>query len=644
MRMLAVLLGVGLGIVANDSAGGSRARAGVIETAAELFRLDKVWDVELSFSRDQWRALQPTPPAEMDGLRLLSVGDGGRSTAGTNRVPGGASRLALGAILGSPAFRTADTDRDGTVTAREFEHLGGAWFDAWDLDHSGALNEAKIQAGIERVLRADSGGLGSSGEVGSGLATGFSASGPEGRRNGLSGARGIEFNYVHADLKFDGELIPDVAVRYKGNATYVQSVGQAKRPLKIDLNEFIKGQKLAGVVKLNFHNSITDASWMNEALAYRLYRDAGVPAPRVGYARVRLNAPLAHTNTALGLYTVVENVDAHFAEEVLGSKKGLLLKPSTSQLFRYLGEDWEKYKPTYDPKTPVYASQAKRVISFCKLLTEADDATFAAQAADYVDFDEVSRFLAVTVWISTLDSILGMGQNFVVHLHPKSNKLQLMPWDLDHAFGQFGLRGSQEEREQLSIRAAWNPEVRFLNRLMKVPAFEEAYLARLREFQGDLFKPDRLSRQVDEVAAVIRESVKLDGDEKLARFDKVVGGEAVPMLGSGGNGPAAGSRNSGGPLPKPIKGFVPVRYASVAAQLAGTSNGKKLSSAADPARVTASRFLALLDENHDQSISRAEFTGRFSAWFTAWDKEKKGAISEETLRQGLADVFKGKPD
>ena len=58
------------------------------------------------------------------------------------------------------------------------------------------------------------------------------------------------------------------------------------------------------------------------------------------------------------------------------------------------------------------------------------------------DLDEFARFMAVTVWLSTMDSILGMGQNFYVYLDPKTHKFQFMPWDLDHSFGQFGMKGS----------------------------------------------------------------------------------------------------------------------------------------------------------------------------------------------------------
>jgi len=50
------------------------------------------------------------------------------------------------------------------------------------------------------------------------------------RRTGLSGAR-----------EFDGQVFKDVAVRYKGNGTFMQSRGSLKRSLKVDLNKYVKG-------------------------------------------------------------------------------------------------------------------------------------------------------------------------------------------------------------------------------------------------------------------------------------------------------------------------------------------------------------------------------------------------------------------
>ena len=332
--------------------------------------------------------------------------------------------------------------------------------------------------------------------------------GPEGKRNGLSSAMGVEFNTVHADMEFAGRRFPNVAVRYKGNGTYMQSRDSLKRSLKVDLNKFVKGQKLAGVSKLNFHNNVTDASAMNEPLAHLLHRDAAVPAPRTTYARVYLTVPGQFDRQYLGLYGMVEDVDGNFAEERLGTRKGAIFKPVTPRLFTHLGDDWKNYQQTYDPKTDLTAEQKQRVIDFCKLVSQAADEEFSARLGEFVDLEEFARFMAVMVWLSDLDGLLGPGQNFYLYLHPQTRKFQFLPWDQDHSFGQFGLRGTQEQREKLSLQKPWQGENRFLERVYKTEAFQKPYLARLREFSQTLFRPERFDQQVATLAAAVRPAVQ----------------------------------------------------------------------------------------------------------------------------------------
>ena len=102
--------------------------------------------------------------------------------------------------------------------------------------------------------------------------------------------QGIEYDYVHATLQIDDWTFRDVAVRYKGNGSYLRAsrASTDKISLKVDLNKYVKGQSLAGLTTINFQNNITDVGWMNEVLAYRLYRDAGALAPRTAYAQVYL--------------------------------------------------------------------------------------------------------------------------------------------------------------------------------------------------------------------------------------------------------------------------------------------------------------------------------------------------------------------
>jgi len=138
--------------------------------------------------------------------------------------------------------------------------------------------------------------------------------------------------------------------------------------------------------------------------------------------------------------------------------------------------------------------------------------------------------MAVTVWLATMDSILGPGQNYYVYLDPKTHKFQFLPWDLDHSFGQFGMMGSQEQRENLSIHKPWRGENRFLERVFKAPVFKKLYLAKLDEFNKTIFKPERFIKQVDEIAAAIRPAVQEESEEKLARFKNV---EACVVFQSG---------------------------------------------------------------------------------------------------------------
>ncbi|MCW5556643.1 MAG: CotH kinase family protein [Verrucomicrobiae bacterium] len=461
--------------------------------------------------------------------------------------------------------------------------------------------------------------------------------------------RGIDFEYVRANLTFEETSLPEVRVRYKGNGTFMDSRDTLKKSLKVDLNEFVKGQKIAGISKLNFHNNITDVAWMHEPLAYELYRAAGVPAPRTAYARVTLNAAGAHTNKFLGLYSLVENPDSNWADAHFGSRKGAIFKPVTRELFKFQGTDWDRYNQSYDPKTDLSARQQQRVYDFARLITEADDAELARRLPEFLDVDEFSRFMAVTVWLSSTDSILMMGQNFIVYLHPKTDRFLFVPWDLDRAFGNF----FNPSPEHLSIKNAWAEDNRFLQRVMAVPAVAEAYRARLEEFQGTLFRPERFAKQVDEVAARIRPVVAQEDSGKLAAFDRAVAGQLSESGGPGFGGP----RGPFGMRAKPIKAFVKERHESVASQLAGTSEGEPLGGGPGgfggpgrrrggggppmfgPGMIVGPVAVQAADTDADGRVSAAEFEALAVRWFADWDKSKSGALKPEDVAAGLNAVI-----
>src|SRR4030095_16971370 len=102
--------------------------------------------------------------------------------------------------------------------------LAAKWFAAWDKEKRDKLNGDQLRAGLNSTLMPPNFGPGGRGGPGgpAGRGPGMNLQGQEGKRNGLASAAGIEFKYVHADMEFEGQLFKDVAVRYKGNGTWMQ--------------------------------------------------------------------------------------------------------------------------------------------------------------------------------------------------------------------------------------------------------------------------------------------------------------------------------------------------------------------------------------------------------------------------------------
>ena len=77
------------------------------------------------------------------------------------------------------------------------------------------------------------------------------------------------------------------------------------------------------------------------------------------------------------------------------------------------------------------------MIAFARLVHKADDATFRKEIGSYLDIDSYLRFLAATAFVANSDSFFVLGHNYYLYLHPKTNKLHFIPWDLDRAFANF---------------------------------------------------------------------------------------------------------------------------------------------------------------------------------------------------------------
>jgi hypothetical protein len=255
------------------------------------------------------------------------------------------------------------------------------------------------------------------------------------------------------------------------------------------------------------------------------------------------------------------------------------------------------------------------------------------------------------------------------------------------------MRGSQQQRENLSIAKPWDGENRFLERMYQVAEFQKLYHAALQEFSRTIFNPERFHRQVNELAEVLRTAVAEESKEKSARFDAVVAGGDIEPMGFGGrmrppgdnpassgranapdspqrdgsapDRPSFGGPRFGGPRfggfgepMKPIKGFVQVRAQSIRDQLDGKSQGLTVGGFGGrpggpggpgdfgPGMFLAPAWMQALDEQKKGELSLELFTRGFAHWFDSWNTDKTGLLTEEQLRAGIdrdLSPFRGGP-
>ncbi len=135
------------------------------------------------------------------------------------------------------------------------------------------------------------------------------------------------YPYYNARMSVDGVALSDVEVRKKG---FLGSLSVLRPSLKLRLAAVAKDQRYRGVKRMTLNNNRQDAALMRKCLAYKVFRDAGHPAPRCNHARVTVNG------NKLGIYSNVEPIKNPFLRRHFGDDGGTLFEgnlPTLKQRF-----------------------------------------------------------------------------------------------------------------------------------------------------------------------------------------------------------------------------------------------------------------------------------------------------------------------
>jgi putative membrane-bound dehydrogenase-like protein len=366
---------------------------------------------------------------------------------------------------------------------------------------------------------------------------------------------GIEFPWARGAITVEGQTYRGVGIRYAGNASYMASAGGLKRSFLVDLDRADR-HNFHGLHALALQSGALDATKAREALAYAIFREAGMPAPRTTLAEVTLSVPGRHDKAYLGLYTLVEPVDRPFLNDRFHADKGLLVRPQGLRGLDFFGDEWEKYRGPYRPLTEPTPDEAKRLIEFVRLVQRADDERFRKEVASYLDVDKFLRFMAVQALIANADGFFTLGYNYALFLDPTTNRFVFIPGDQELAFANFLLMGSADQLMDMSLAHPFGGENRLADRLLAIEDVRNSYRKVVKELATTVFRKERL----------LADTAAIEGVTKtiLEREAKAQAERAEPPVGFG---------PPGAPPAPDLRTFAEKRTASIADQLAGKKDG-----------------------------------------------------------------------
>lgn len=241
---------------------------------------------------------------------------------------------------------------------------------------------------------------------------------------------------AHAKLDDSEEILALEGVRFRGNSTRMRE----KKPYNIEFSE--SQDFLHGSDRLNLNAMYSDPSMMRELLAFDMFSELDIPAPRTEYYRLYINDDYE------GLYTSVERVDEDFLESRGLNPDGTLVRDQMRSLKEELGTTVNStFSYNLDHHAEDKAETLEAVYDYrgepnwLKLgelqewvYSTPAGSEFEAGLFERVDEENFMNFLAVHFIIGDIDAFGSDYWMYLDHLDPDA-KWQFIPWDKDLVMG-----------------------------------------------------------------------------------------------------------------------------------------------------------------------------------------------------------------
>ncbi|WP_437825565.1 CotH kinase family protein [Sorangium sp. So ce1153] len=316
----------------------------------------------------------------------------------------------------------------------------------------------------------------------------------------MDGPKESPYTQFPASVTVDGTTLEMSAVRKKG---FLGSASLSKPSLKVSFDEYVDGREHAGLEGLTLNNARQDPSLLKTCLAFKVFRDAGLPASRCNFAHVTVNGE------DLGIYAHVEPVGKRLLERHFTDASGDLYEGQISD-FR------DGWTTTYEKKTNEDDSDRSELDAVAAALL-ASDAELDATLGAVLDIGTFRRYWATETLVAAWDGYANNMNNHLAYFDPASGKMFFLPWGPDMSFDPVDPFNPPERPQSVSVRGA------IASRLYQTPELRAAYAEAMKDLLETAWKEDALLLEIERMEKLLSPYVRENAEAMRVATDAIRG-------------------------------------------------------------------------------------------------------------------------
>ncbi len=318
--------------------------------------------------------------------------------------------------------------------------------------------------------------------------------------------------YLTAEFEWEEYQFASVGVRFKGGSSYTANPTM-KKSFKIDFDVFVDDQNVEGVYKINLNCNFNDPSFVREAAAYEIAREAGIPSPRTSFCALYIN------DTYWGLYTLVEQFDKHFIDERFGNgEDGNLWKGDDYGSLEFLGWDQTDYYANYELKTNETANDWTSLVELCYYLNNTEVSQIPDTLSSVMDVNTGLLLMAVDNLVVNLDSYTGRCVNYYLYHADRDDRFVFGEWDMNESWGVYNSWNySITNLQQLDYywtNPSGGEERGLADALWSIDEYRNVYEGHFLRILATTAHPDVLIPRMEEYRDLIRDYVYMESSPR----------------------------------------------------------------------------------------------------------------------------------